>query len=189
MNIISGIARRIRLNVPKGIKVRPTSGRARKALYDSIGDFTGKTVVDLFAGSGALGLEAASRGATRVIFVEKERSFCRNIETNIAKVKNNGVECRFEVINGDASNVALFCRPGMEVDIVFADPPYPISGACFQTLGGEPRFAQWLGSAELIWEFPDIGDHDGSFLTAPHLQIKRRRNLGGTTFIFAGRRY
>ncbi|MCF6174174.1 MAG: RsmD family RNA methyltransferase [Victivallaceae bacterium] len=186
MNIISGIAGGIRLNVPKGIKVRPTSGRARKALYDSIGDFNGKTIVDLFAGSGALGLEAASRGAARVIFVEKERKFCRNIEENIAKVKNSGIECRFDIITGDASNAALFCRPGLNVDIVLADPPYPISGECFQRLGNNQQFAQWLAGAELIWEFPDTGDPDGSFLTTEYLQVKRRRNFGGTTFIFAG---
>ena len=188
MNIISGIAGGIRLNVPKGIKVRPTSGRARKALYDSIRDFNDKTIVDLFAGSGALGLEAASRGATRIMFVEKERNFCKNIKENIIKIENSGIDCRFDLICGDASNATLFCRPGMAVDIVFADPPYPISGECFQRLGSDKKFAQWLGDAKLIWEFPDIGDHDGSFLTTKYLQVKQRRNFGGTTFIFAGAR-
>ncbi len=188
MNIIAGIAGGIRLNVPKGIKVRPTSGRARKALYDSIGDFKGKVIVDLFAGSGALGLEAASRGAKRIVFVEKERRFCRIIAENMTKVEHSGLTCRFDIINGDASQSSSFCRPDIVPDIVFADPPYPISGKCFQALGCDQQFSKWLAKSQLIWEFPDTGDLDGSFLTTEYLQVKQRRMLGGTTFIFAENR-
>ena len=74
MNIISGIARGIVIEAPKGLSVRPTSARAKKSLFDSYRDWTGKTVVDLYAGTGAFGLEAASRGAVNIFFVEKVQS-------------------------------------------------------------------------------------------------------------------
>ena len=71
MNVISGIAKGIVLETPKGLSVRPTAARAKKSLFDSYRNWTGKTVVDLFAGTGAFGIEAASRGAANVYFIEK----------------------------------------------------------------------------------------------------------------------
>ena len=185
MKIIAGIARGIPLNVPRGIKVRPTAGRARKALFDSLGDFSGKSVVDLFAGSGALGLEAASRGAARVSFIEKEAKFCRNIAGNIAKISKAGCHCQFETHCHDASRPEIVAACTPPPDIVFADPPYPISGDCFKRLGNREQFAQWLGDGILIWELPDSGDPDGSFLQSKYLRLLQRRNFGGTNFLFA----
>ena len=185
MKIIAGIARGIPLNVPRGLKVRPTAGRARKALFDSLGDFSGKSVVDLFAGSGALGLEAASRGAAQVSFIEKEAKFCRNIEDNIAKISKAGCNCQFEIHCHDASRSEIVAACAATPDIVFADPPYPISGNCFRRLGSREPFAKWLGDGILIWELPDSGDPDGTFLQARYLRLLQRRKFGGTTFLFA----
>ena len=68
MEIISGLARGVQLTVPPGETVRPTAARARKALFDSLGDLAGTRVADLCAGAGGLGLEAASRGAAEAVF-------------------------------------------------------------------------------------------------------------------------
>ena len=78
MNIIAGIARGVELSVPDTMQVRPTSGRARKALFDSLGDFSGLHILDLFSGSGALALESASRGAAAITMLEIT---CGNIIT------------------------------------------------------------------------------------------------------------
>ena len=94
MRIIGGKAARLELTVPLGIAVRPTTGRAREALFNSLGDFTGAIVYDLCAGSGAMGLEAASRGAAHVVMVEADTTHCRVIENNIAKVRNCGVDSK-----------------------------------------------------------------------------------------------
>ena len=87
MRISAGKARGIVLNVPPGLSVRPTAGRARQALFDSIGDLSGLTILDLCAGSGGIGLEAASRNAGTVVFVENLSKNIRIIEENIEKVR------------------------------------------------------------------------------------------------------
>ncbi|MFA7231106.1 MAG: RsmD family RNA methyltransferase, partial [Victivallaceae bacterium] len=119
MQIIAGTARSIILTVPKGLAVRPTSVRARKALFDSLGSLSGLKVVDFFAGSGALGLEAASRGASEVAFVENARLHCQVIEGNIAKVIKAGAS---ESLKVTCSNVAGCFFPALmkNPDIIFA---------------------------------------------------------------------
>ena len=106
MRIIAGIARNIELAAPPGIGVRPTAVRARKALFDSIGSrLAGSVVLDLCAGSGALALEAASRGAAAATLVEADQRHIRVIEENVARVKKAGVACDFRLINGRAEAV------------------------------------------------------------------------------------
>ena len=87
MNIVAGKARGVELVVPEGIPVRPTATRVRKALFDSLGDMTGMRVVDLCAGSGALALEALSRGAAAAVMVELNAEHIRYIEENIRRVR------------------------------------------------------------------------------------------------------
>ncbi|MBR2364703.1 MAG: RsmD family RNA methyltransferase, partial [Lentisphaeria bacterium] len=86
MEIAGGIARGTVLEVPGGMDVRPTSIRARRALFDSLGDLSGKRVCDLFAGSGALGLEAVSRGAAGLVSVEAAPSSIAVIRKNMQNV-------------------------------------------------------------------------------------------------------
>ena len=83
MNIIAGAARGVVLNVPPGIPVRPTAGRVRKALFDSLGDLSGEHILDLFSGSGALALESLSRGAGSAAMVELSGQHISCIESNI----------------------------------------------------------------------------------------------------------
>jgi len=119
MRIISGSAGGIRLQVP-GAVTRPTSDRVREALFSILGArVDGAAVLDLFAGSGALGLEALRRGAQRADFVEQERKACQVIEANLAKARLAGlarVHCR------DAA--AFLKRATAVYDLAFADPPY-----------------------------------------------------------------
>ena len=183
MNIISGKARRILLTVPKGLAVRPTSVRARKALFDSLGDFTGANVIDLFSGSGSLGLEAASRGAAKVVMVENSRSHCRAIEDNIQKVSKAGVDAELILVTGNALN-GTYRAEMPEPDIIFADPPYPDSIKCFEKIMNDERFVQWAKDAYLVWEIPSEPGAVGKFMDHPLLTSQIRR-FGGTEFLVA----
>ncbi|MDD5727387.1 MAG: RsmD family RNA methyltransferase [Victivallales bacterium] len=183
MNIISGKAKSIQLSVPQGLAVRPTSVRARKALFDSLGDFSGAKVVDLFAGCGSLGLEAASRGAAAVLLVENSRGHCRAIEENIEKVKKAGVDSELQVVAADVLG-GVYRAYMPEPDIIFADPPYPESAANFEKLMNDAGFVQWAKDAYLVWEVPSFPGTVGKFLNQPCL-TSQIRSFGGTSFLVA----
>ena len=126
MRIIAGIAKGMPLAVPRA-GVRPTADRVREAIFSSLGErVVGARVLDLFAGTGAFGLEAASRGAESVMFVENARSALECLERNLETFKRNReVSCAFSVIRADAQ---LQCRKlahdGEPFSLLFADPPY-----------------------------------------------------------------
>ena len=82
LSILAGTYKGTRLKTPEAANTRPTSARVRKSLFDILGDLSGSSVLDLFAGTGALGLEAASRGAVSVTFVESERKAVESIKKN-----------------------------------------------------------------------------------------------------------
>jgi 16S rRNA (guanine966-N2)-methyltransferase len=106
-----------RLRMPKGAATRPTADRVREALFSMLGDLSGARVLDLYAGSGALGIEALSRGADSAVFVERDRSAASVIERNLADL---GLEQR--VIADDA--LRFLARGQGVFDVVFCDPPY-----------------------------------------------------------------
>src|SRR5919201_2967065 len=87
MRIIAGSRKGARIFAPKAAETRPTGGRVREAAFNLIGPLDGATVLDLFAGSGALGLEALSRGAESAVFVESDRDACRTINANLDKLR------------------------------------------------------------------------------------------------------
>ena len=124
MRVIAGIWKGKRLVAPEGDSVRPTSERARQALFDMLWHapwagrqvLEGAVVLDAFAGTGALGLEALSRGAARASFIEKDRAALVALRTNIAKT---GAEA--QVIAGDATTPP---RPMQPATLIFLDPPY-----------------------------------------------------------------
>ncbi len=121
MRIISGSRRGARIAAPAGTDTRPTGDRVREAAFNLIGPVDGASVLDLFAGSGAMGLEALSRGAASVVFVERDRAACRVIDENLAKLRLTGaaVLCR------DAARVlAAEAAGGRRYDLVLVDPPY-----------------------------------------------------------------
>ncbi|MBD0292691.1 MAG: 16S rRNA (guanine(966)-N(2))-methyltransferase RsmD [Jiangellaceae bacterium] len=126
--IVAGAARGRRLTVPAGRDTRPTSDRVREALFSSLesqlGAFAGTRVLDLYAGSGALGLEALSRGARQALFVESDPRAVQAIRGNIDALGLRGAT----VAPGPVERV-LSNPPPERYDVVLADPPYRLPGA------------------------------------------------------------
>ncbi len=185
MNIISGVARGINLEVPKGLDVRPTAARARKSLFDSLRVFRGLTIVDLFSGIGALGLEAASRGAKDIYFVENSFENCKFIGRNIQKLKTAGVEASMNVVRCDAMKV-FNSLPELrgKIDIIFADPPYNMAESVTKNLFGSEKFVEWAGNALFIFESPSEISRKPDFKDLNLWDIKECRKLGQSIFYF-----
>lgn len=119
VRIIGGLYRRRLLRFPSALGLRPTADRVRETLFNWLGqELDGKACLDLFAGSGALGFEAASRGASRVVMVERDPAAAAALRENAAILGAGAVEVRA----GDA----LQCLPRLEggFDVIFLDPPF-----------------------------------------------------------------
>lgn len=154
MRITGGQARGIPLVLPKGDAVRPATDAMRQAVFSSLAHcVAGARFLDLFAGSGAYGLEALSRGAVNGVFVEKDARTAGFIRQNIAAVcRSIGRDATgLQVVTGDASTV----WPGEVPDLVFIDPPYEqipgLAPKLFARLGG------WLAAkpdALIVFEMP-----------------------------------
>jgi len=126
MRIIAGLAKGMPLDVPRA-GVRPTADRIREAVFSSLGArLVGARVLDLFAGTGALGLEAASRGATSVMFVENAHSATECLERNLATFRRNrDVTCEFSVARAAvAAQLRKLRTTSKTFTLIFADPPY-----------------------------------------------------------------
>jgi len=120
VRVIAGRLGGRRLAAPRGRGTRPTSDRVREALFSALGDVTGLTVLDLFAGSGALGIEALSRGAASAVFVERATPALAALRANLQAL---GLVA--EVHRGDARTFVRNARAaGRSYDLVFLDPPY-----------------------------------------------------------------
>ena len=121
MRIIAGRWRGRRLKTLRGLGIRPTSDRVRESWMAALGpDLEGATVLDLFAGSGALGFEALSRGAERTVFVERVRGALDAIRANAELL---GAESEVEIRSGDAMEYVSRLSAG-DFDLALADPPY-----------------------------------------------------------------
>jgi 16S rRNA (guanine966-N2)-methyltransferase len=166
MRIVAGAARGMRLEVPAGKAVRPTTSIAREAIFEmlkAIVPLEGRRVLDLFAGSGALGIEALSRGAAEVTFVERDRVALGAIRRNLIRLPS-GLQGKAQVAAADA--LAYGRRYGRDFDVVLADPPY--------------GFSQWTvllagcGDAVVVAESErDLDEVDG-------MDLIRRRRYGTT---------
>jgi 16S rRNA (guanine966-N2)-methyltransferase len=118
MRIVGGEHRGARIFAPKGRDTRPTSDRVREAAFNLIGPVDDAAVLDLFAGSGAMGLEALSRGASSATFVESDRDACRVIDRNIEKLRVTGTR----VVQQDVLGALATDR--RTYDLILCDPPY-----------------------------------------------------------------
>lgn len=123
MRVIAGVHRGRRLRGPRGHAIRPTSDRVKEALFSILGDRTvGARVLDLYAGTGSIGIEALSRGAAHVTFVEADREALRLVQSNLHQcgLQQHATVCACQVVQ--------FFRRGTQwsgpYDIVFCDPPY-----------------------------------------------------------------
>jgi 16S rRNA (guanine966-N2)-methyltransferase len=123
MRIIAGSRKGARIFAPKGHETRPTSDRVREAAFNLLGPAApeGASVLDLFAGSGAMGLEALSRGAAHATFVENDREACRAINRNLDKL---GLEGATVLCQDALTALRADARAGTRYDLVLVDPPY-----------------------------------------------------------------
>jgi 16S rRNA (guanine(966)-N(2))-methyltransferase RsmD len=123
MRIISGTSKGRRLATPKGQALRPTSDRVKESIFNILGQVVqGKLVLDLFAGTGNLGIEAVSRGARRVLFVERGREATRLIKSNLSQC---GMAMLAEIIPKDVIRaIGILHQRGEAFDIILMDPPY-----------------------------------------------------------------
>ncbi len=123
MRVIAGKARSIPLKCLEGIHTRPTTDRIKETLFNMISaEIPGCRFLDLFSGSGAIGIEALSRGASEAVFVEKNRAAVNVIRDNLSKT---GLAADARVMNTDCRQaIALLEKEGLRFDIIFMDPPY-----------------------------------------------------------------
>lgn len=133
MRIIAGSRKGHTIQAPRGLHTRPTSDRVRENVFNIVGPLDGAEVLDLYAGSGAMGLEALSRGAARAVFVEKDRDAARTIEQNLDKLGLRGSVRQQDVLQALASETRKY-------DLVLIDPPYDM----YTDL--EPKLARYLPS-------------------------------------------
>ena len=172
LRIIAGEARGRRLNSPEGMDVRPSTSRVREAVFNSLhsqGCLVGADMLDLFAGSGALGLEALSRGAASVTFVESAPSALTALRANIDAV---GFNDRCRVVAGDV--MAELPRLDGDYDVALCDPPY--------------RFNAW---PELLSRVPAdtvMAESDQAVVFGPDWDVIKQQRYAGTVVVIACRR-
>jgi 16S rRNA (guanine966-N2)-methyltransferase len=132
VRIVAGSRKGHRIAAPKGLATRPTGDRVREAVFNLVGPVDNAMVLDLFAGSGAMGLEALSRGARRCVFVEADRAAARVIQTNLDTLRLTGAV----VLERDALAVLRDeARAGQTYDLVLVDPPYGVWADLEERLG------------------------------------------------------
>lgn len=118
VRVISGTAGGLLLEVPRGVVIRPALDRVKAAIFSSLGEWIlGKRVLDLYAGTGSLGIESLSRGAAEATFVDRAGACCRAIRNNLAKTGFSG-----RVIEADA--LRFLSADAHQYDLAFASPPY-----------------------------------------------------------------
>jgi 16S rRNA (guanine(966)-N(2))-methyltransferase RsmD len=152
MRVIAGRFGGRRLADAPGVGVRPTADRVREALFSSLGDLEGARVLDLYAGTGALGIEALSRGASAAVFVERSRAALAVLRSNLEALELNVRSGPAQVIRGDAGAVLRrLARAGERFDLVLLDPPYA-SGEAPRALEGLVEGGLLAHDAEVVLE-------------------------------------
>lgn len=140
MRVVAGEAKGRRLRAPKGLKVRPTADNVRQAIYDILGPVDGARVLDLFAGTGAMGIEALSRGARESVFVDASREACALVLQNL---ELTGTRPRGIVRRAEAERW-LDRRAAEPFDLVLIDPPYERGLAFVGRILGKVAKKGWL---------------------------------------------
>lgn len=131
MRIIAGERRGVRLNAPRGTAVRPTSDRVRESIFNLVREIGGAQVLDAYAGTGALGLEALSRGAERVVLVERDTRTAELTRRNVDKV---GLQGASVVVSSIETHLKREVARGNRYDLVLIDPPYGEARRAMKTL-------------------------------------------------------
>ena len=180
--IIGGTAGGRRIRTPSGDSTRPTSDRVREALFSSLdsalGSLSGLRFLDLYAGSGAIGLEARSRGAGVVTCVEHDRRTAGLIRDNVRSLGLDGVE----VLTGTVDRV-LAQPPRAPYDVVFLDPPYPTPVTDVEAALAALREHEWLADGAIV-----VVERSsrGPSLTWPQGLVAQRERRYGETVLWYG---
>jgi 16S rRNA (guanine966-N2)-methyltransferase len=173
MRVVAGQARGRRLAAPRGLDTRPTSDRVREAMFNalrSIDALAGARVVDLFAGSGAMGIEALSRGAASCVFVERDPAAVAVIQQNLAHTGVSGGS----VVRADVMRwLAAHGRPATPWDLVLADPPY--------------AFDEWSALLDGLDAEVVVVESDREVDPGNRWLITRSKRYGGTVVTFVAR--
>jgi 16S rRNA (guanine966-N2)-methyltransferase len=177
--VIAGTAGGRRLAVPPGSGTRPTSDRAREGLFSTWqalwGPLDGARVLDLYAGSGAVGLEALSRGAAHALLVEADARAVRVIRHNIGVLALPGAEARAQKV----SQVLAGPPPGEPYDLAFLDPPYAVTDDALREILVTLRSSGWLRDDSLATV--ERGTRGGEFRWPAGFQGLRSRRYGEGT--------
>jgi 16S rRNA (guanine966-N2)-methyltransferase len=169
MRVVAGELGGRRIVAPDGTATRPTTDRVREAIFNSLassGLIDGALVADLFAGSGAIGIEALSRGAAECTFVERDRAALRALDENLRALDLEG---RSRVVRSDASAAAA----NIDADIVFADPPYD--------------FADWHELLERVTADLVVAESGGPIDPPTGWTVTRAKKYGRTRVTFLER--
>ncbi|ALO96390.1 MULTISPECIES: 16S rRNA (guanine(966)-N(2))-methyltransferase RsmD [Streptomyces] len=179
--VIAGAAGGRRLSVPPGTGTRPTSDRAREGLFSTWqsllgGPLDGERALDLYAGSGAVGLEALSRGAGHVLLVEADARAARIVRENVKNLGLPGAEVR----TGKAEQVIRQAAPEEPYDLVFLDPPYAVSDDDLREILLTLRSERWLAEEALVTV--ERSTRGGEFHWPDGFEAIRSRRYGEGTF-------
>ncbi|MEU6374700.1 16S rRNA (guanine(966)-N(2))-methyltransferase RsmD [Streptomyces sp. NPDC046909] len=179
--VIAGKAGGRRLAVPPGNGTRPTSDRAREGLFSTWqsllgGPLDGERVLDLYAGSGAVGLEALSRGASHTLLVEADARAARTIRENVKNIGLPGAEVRA----GKAEQIIKTPAPTPPYDIVFLDPPYAVTDHDLREILLTLRTGHWLAKEALVTV--ERSTRGGEFQWPDGFEPLRARRYGEGTF-------
>ncbi|MFK4147099.1 16S rRNA (guanine(966)-N(2))-methyltransferase RsmD [Streptomyces sp. NPDC004065] len=179
--VIAGRAGGRRLAVPPGHGTRPTSDRAREGLFSTWqsllgGPLEGERVLDLYAGSGAVGLEALSRGAGHTLLVEADARAARTVRENVRALGLPGAEVR----TGKAEQIVQSPPPGEPYEIAFLDPPYAVSDDDLREILLTLRTQGWLAGEALVTV--ERSTRGGEFRWPPGFDAIRARRYGEGTF-------
>ena len=172
MRIIAGSHKGHTIHAPRGSDTRPTSDRVRENVFNILGPVDDAIVLDLYAGSGAMGLEALSRGAAQAVFVERDPDAVRAIERNLDKLR-----LRATVLRKDA--IAVVAADTRKYDLVFVDPPYEMYADI------EPQLARYLPSL-LADEAAVVVETDARTQPALPLEERTSRKYGSARITVYG---
>lgn len=177
MRVVAGRLRGRRLKALKGETTRPTSDRAREGLFAWLGPgVSGVKMLDLFAGTGSVGIEALSRGAKEVVFVERVRAAVGLLRCNLSSLELSGVA---RVLARDVrSALVQLCREGARFDLIFADPPY---GRHWEAeLARSQELRELLAPGGMLVVERSSGELPKQ--SVPAFELRSTKTFGGTAF-------
>src|SRR3989338_4174935 len=179
MRVISGLLKGRRLVAPKGLSIRPTPDKVKGAIFNIIGEkIIGSSFLDLFAGSGAIGIEALSRGAKEVVFVDNNIKAINTIKENLSIF--NIQYSIFNIVKADA--IELVKKTDRQFDFIFLDPPYK-TALGEKTLIEISKFNILKDDGEIIWEHY-YKTEDRRQKTEGRIKLKRTVRYGDTSLSF-----